>query len=179
MAKYDAFKGKMFLILFALLLLCLFGFKLVMAKLQAVCGTSQIPDTIFHYSPRRLFLLFNEYGAIGRKWYLAAMGIDLIYPIVYSLLLWFVISFLGSKLPSHWSVLYRLRFFPFVAAFFDYIENGFQIYMVTRFPSDFWSLAAISSWITSIKWMAIYTAFLIIILETIVLVYLKLKMRKA
>ncbi len=156
-------KNKHFWLLLLLFVACLLAFKLVLNKLQMCCGTTQIPDTFFHYTPQQLYRLFQTYGPIGKKWYLIAMGIDFIYPLVYANLLSFLLTFLLRKAFQQEVMRCRLCALPFAAAFADYVENGLQIYLLLRFPRQMAHVALFSAWITTTKWLLIYSTFLVIL----------------
>jgi len=156
-------KHRHFWILLLLFAACLLAFKLVLNKLQMCCGTTQIPDTVFHYTPQQLYRLFQTYGTVGKKWYLIAMGIDLIYPLVYANLLSSVLTFLVGRVSTKDVTRCRLCVLPFAAAFADYVENGLQIYLLLRFPAQVSAIALFSAWVTTTKWLLIYSTFLVIL----------------
>lgn len=168
-------KNKQFWFLLLLFVACLLAFKLVLNKLQMCCGTTQIPDTFFHYTPQQLYRLFQTYGAIGKKWYLIAMGIDFIYPLVYANLLSFILTFLLRRAFQKEVTRCRPCILPLAAAFADYVENGLQIFLLLRFPRQVTHVALFSAWVTTSKWLLIYSTFLVILVLSVRIITRRIK----
>ena len=113
-----------------------------------------ILDLKFSYSQQTVNDCLESYGAEGRKKYFIFSLLDLIYPLVYSLLLGALLYklFFYSK--------YNPYLFALFAGLFDYVENGFLIYFTHSFPNINKLEVMISSLATSLKWSFIIISFI-------------------
>jgi hypothetical protein len=124
------------------------------SKLIELAGiTEPFPDARFNYSPSTLYTLFAACGQSGRQLYaLSEVTIDLIYPILYTLLLSLLIRLTVIRAFPDSSVLKRLSLLPFVMLLSDYAENFSLLVLSLRYPSGMDWLAQMASLFTSIKW---------------------------
>ena len=113
-----------------------------------------ILDLKFSYSQQTVINCLKSYGNEGRKRYSIFSLLDLIYPLVYSLLLGALLYklFFYSK--------YNPYLFALFAGLFDYIENGFLMYFTHNFPNINNFEVMISSFATSLKWSFIIISFI-------------------
>ncbi len=148
------FKNRRIAILVILFVLCQIGFQLLLRKLQQISGTSQILDVLFAYTPQQALSLLTQYGPAGRKLYLQAMFLDMVYPLIYTLLLFEMLRYLAA---GKWGL--RL---PFVVMGLDYLENLLELRMVLGFPEKVRQTAVIASPVTSLKWFLVGLVFLFI-----------------
>ena len=130
------------------------AFGIAFVRLKQMTGTSQILDVYFHYTPQQAFDLLHRYGEVARKWIIALMAIDFIYPVIYALLLYHVFRYFGAAK--------ILTYLPWLIAGFDYLENVLELRMLLGFPKAVLSTAKIAAWVTSFKWsLVILTLFLL------------------
>ena len=113
-----------------------------------------ILDLKFSYSHQIISDCLENYGTEGRNRYFVFSLLDLIYPLIYSLLLGSLLYklFFYSK--------YNPYLFALFAGFFDYIENAFLIYFTRNFPDINEFFALLSSLATSLKWSFIIISFI-------------------
>jgi len=122
--------------------------------LRELTGENQLPDTMFFgYSLETLFALLKNYGKEGRTIYLGFQYKDFIYPLIYSTML--VGLLFRSNLPNG---IRFLKFTPWIAALFDYIENLLVRDLVLSFPDLNASLVSTASVFTAAKWMLIFVS---------------------
>ena len=95
---------------------------------------------------------FHDSGQLDR--YLAQeTQLDLIYPLVYSLLFAIIIAGAGARLP-HWFIVA-----PYAAALFDYCENFTYIALILRYRAEQhvpFALAVVASVASRLKWGFIF-----------------------
>ena len=92
-------------------------------KINALAGQEIGPiDLTFGFNPQGALAMVEAYGAAGRAYYSEIeITIDIGYPIIYALLFAVLITMIYKKLNNQ-PVLY-LNMLPFVAMFFDFLEN--------------------------------------------------------
>lgn len=141
--KYTSWK-------FFLVLLGLFFLSNILFVILAPTGTTNaIPlDLRFSYSAEDVYLLFSQLGPETLKRYaVTALTVDIFYPIVYALML----AFLLLKVSQNTN----LAIFPFAAFVFDCIENICIAILVYLYPEEWTFLASMTSVFTSLKWLSI------------------------
>ena len=80
---------------------------------------------------------------------------DVIYPLVYTLLFSFALYLLFKSV--------KLAKFPFLILFADYLENIGVYNILKAYPKELNELVWLTSTVTSIKWILAFTAVVIII----------------
>ncbi len=159
-----------FLILLAFFLF-LVAFQYIFYLLREECGLSTILDLYFHYSTAEAYSLLNYYGPGGRAIYLWGLLLDTFFPIIYGLFLWMSITYLSQRIHLPQSLVRFLQWLPFIAVILDYIENMFEIWMTLGFPQAVGKIALICGWITSFKWVAIYSTILMLVFLVLIFVF--------
>lgn len=138
-------------LLFVLEFLFLWGFNgmfpFSIIKLKALSGGTGIPDELYYYNFHQLYHLFDSYGNWGRSMYLRLQTIDMIYPIIYSLLLGSLLSLFYKRTRFDWLIL-----LPFFAMIFDYGENILLYINITQFPNMNLTLVHLAGLSTMLKW---------------------------
>ena len=147
----------LFTLIAALLLINVLMFKnspVEFSKFKLTDNKTCILDLKFSYSQKTVISCLGTYGEEGRKTYFIFSLLDLIYPLVYSLLLGALLYklFFYSK--------YNPYLFALFAGLFDYIENGFLIHFTHSFPDINNYEVIISSFATSLKWSFIIISFI-------------------
>ncbi len=114
-------------VLFALFMLCTVGFNWRASQLGV---QNPPPDTrTKRYSSQELGNLFETWGPEGRRLYVVTqLSIDLLFPLVYGLLLAFLIVQTYSDAWGRW-----LWLVPLILMAFDYAENITAILLVTQY----------------------------------------------
>lgn len=112
-------------------------------------------DVQISYSPEKAYDILEKFSETERENYLLAeLTVDLVYPIIYSFLLCFII-FLVFKNQT-------LAKFPFLILIFDYIENFGIVTLIYNYPEKLIILAWITGIATSIKWLLVGVSVIII-----------------
>jgi hypothetical protein len=145
------------------LLLGLFGAIIVINAVIFPWASRAIGSDGVPFRPLDLRLSYSAdeaYTAIGsltpdarRLYAIVELSVDIVYPIVYSLLFFLLIRRLigSSAAPPRW--LERATLIPFVTMFFDWLENVGIVAMIAQFPDGLERLAPFSSAITTLKWV--------------------------
>ncbi len=139
-------------LLFGLVLLFSFIIIPISFKLN---NELQLLDLHFFYSPQKAYSILEKYNETERGNYLlAALTVDLIYPIIYSSMLCFIVF-----------LIYRnetLAKVPFLILIFDYMENFGIATMICNYPDKLLIVAWITSFATSLKWFLVSFSIIII-----------------
>ncbi len=164
------------LILFFTVMSALFGLVVLPrggAQLKSTSGGVGPIDTLFFYTPDRVYDMIAAYGEAGRAMYrTSALTADLIYPIAYSLFLGLAITWCFRQLPVRWHWGRRLNLLPFGAALFDVLENISVVAMLSVYPARPTLLAWVATTFTMTKWglvavsVGTLTIGLILVIET-------------
>ena len=115
-------------------------------------GGLMLLDMHFSYTPNDAYKLLEALGKAGRQAYLTMhLTLDLVFPVVYSLLFSFSIAWFLKRLlpPDHflqWIVL-----IPFIAGLADLIENVNITIMGLTYPTRLDGLVRLSSLMTTLK----------------------------
>ena len=161
------FLGKMarwywLMLLFVIQLIFLWAFRGLfpnsVEKIQQLTNGRGLPDAEIYYTYHQLFQLFDSYGEAGRKIYLQLQVIDMVYPVVYSLLLAGILMALYKQ-----SRFEHVVFIPFIAAVFDYTENILLRSSLLAFPAMDDTLVQIAAIATLLKWSLLVLSLLLLI----------------
>ena len=127
-------------------------FPWVNSRLEEISGY-RLMDGLFWYLPQDVFTRLAAYQSSGRTLYLVNdWTMDLIYPLVYSLLFAFLLTMvLRSAFPPG-SPLQRMQLLPFMMMIFDYLENLSISLLLVQYPTQSFLLARIASIFTTLKW---------------------------
>lgn len=134
-------------------------------KAENLTGTSASPDTSLTYTPNDLYQMAETYGKQGRKAYIQArFTFDLIFPIIYTLFLVIVISWLTDKILTPNNPWRRINLVPIWGAIFDYLENTATSLVMWRYPTQT-PIALLAPIFTLIKWLFVGGSFLLLFIE--------------
>ncbi len=145
------------------------------AKSAIATGSNASPDLNFGYSPATLLDIAESYGEAGRAYYIASrLSFDIVWPLAYLFFLLAAANLLFSKPLGN-----RARTIAFAlsgAAFlFDLLENQLVSHVMRIHPlaSDLllWSAGAA----TSLKWLTLTAAFLLLMAGLLNKIVLKRK----
>jgi hypothetical protein len=161
---YRASKG--WVVIFFLVVMALFMAFVLPNQAQEflqTTGSSQSPDTSFFYTPDSLFQLAESYGPDGRQYYISnRWTFDLIFPLVYVGFLASGISwFLRGSTSKRWR---KLNLIPIFSGLFDYLENLAASIVMAYYPTRLNPPAYLSTVFTLIKWVFVYSSFVIYLL---------------
>ncbi len=148
------------------LLLLFIGFQFLLgymsALIKAESGGMGVLDLGFGYSAESVYTQYlDHFTQEGIRIYKIAWWIDLVYPLVYSLLLCFIISWgFRFALPPQ-SPLWIVNLIPFLSADFDYLENIGVISLLCSFPEKWIFMALWTSIFGVLKWITAAVAIAI------------------
>ena len=148
--------AKGWLIFFLFVTDVLFLGYLMPAAGNAVTGeAATVPiDLMFFYTPQTVYKIIADYGATARETYLSlSLSIDIAHPIVYTLLLSLLITWLFQKAYDTRSKMQRLNVVPFAAFAADLLENAGIITMISIYPKTLAVLAWLTTFFTMSKWI--------------------------
>jgi hypothetical protein len=130
-------------------------FPMRSARLKELSGKSApIIDAMFAYTPAQVYELVPAYGEQGRQLYaVTELTADLLYPILYSLLLGVLMTLIFRQAFASASFMQKLRLLPFVAALTDYAENITVVTLLLRYPQKLTGVAWAASLFTTAKWV--------------------------
>lgn len=136
----------------------------VQARLEEFSGGNGSIDLLLFYTPVQVYSMVASYGDAGRAMYRAhELTIDVIYPVVYTLLFALLITWLFRRGFAPGSRMQKLNVVPFGAFLFDMLENVCIVLMLSIHPAQPAALAWIGALITFVKWLfAIATILLIL-----------------
>jgi len=162
------------LILYMLFPLVLF--KNAEAKINALAGKAIGPiDLTFGFNPARTLKMVEEYGDAARKYYASVeLSVDIAYPIVYSLLLAVILTLIYRKLID--GPVRYLNLLPFLALFFDYLENITIVSMLKHYPEQSMTMATLCELFKLFKWLVFGIIIFLIIYGLVKLLLKKRQM---
>ncbi|MCD4735035.1 MAG: hypothetical protein K8R53_03240 [Bacteroidales bacterium] len=144
--------GKSILFLSGMLLL--FNFVLFPVFLPNEQNTEPI-DIQFAYTPQKAYHLIENYEETVIKLYIfGELTIDFVYPVIYSLLLSFILFLVYKK--------QKIALFPFLILIADYFENFGIVTMLCSYPQKLINVAWVTSFFSTLKWILIIVSILII-----------------
>ncbi len=118
--------------------------------------------------------LLNSLGIEGRNLYLSVqLPLDFIYPGLFSITYSLLLIWIFGKSFNADSKIYYFALIPFLAGFFDYVENVFIIIMITSFPDLQVTTVKYASIFTILK--SSFTIFFFILLITSIALLFKTK----
>ncbi|NOX38921.1 MAG: hypothetical protein GXO78_15440 [Calditrichaeota bacterium] len=124
-------------------------------QIELVSGSRTLLDTQLTYTAQEAYQILDRMGAEGRSLYLKGLAVDMIFPLAYSLFLaGMVFRLLWNRhFPLKHSAL--ISTIPLFTGVFDYLENIFEIQLVTQFPPLAEPLIYWSSRFTLLKWITL------------------------
>ncbi len=152
--------------LISLIVFLLFG-ALVLpgqaAKADAVSGEAGSPDLSFYYSADDLYQMASSYGENGRAEYVRSrFTFDLVFPLVYAFFMIASLSWLSRNLFSSTSRWQLANLIPAFAADLDYLENISTSIVMARYPTTTVLLDNLAGIFTSLKWIFVGSASLLL-----------------
>ncbi|WP_028665202.1 hypothetical protein [Runella zeae] len=138
-------------------------FKNAEEKINLLAGQAIGPiDLTIGFTPKRTLQMVEAYGVRGREYYAnVQMTLDVVYPLVYTLLLAVTLTLLYRK--KKYAPFTYINLLPFVVLVFDYLENGMIVLLLKNFPEQSYTVAAFCEVFKSIKWFSALICLLLII----------------
>lgn len=133
-------------------------------QLGDITGVDVSPDTSFIYSSGDLYEMAEAYGEEGRTYYIySRFTFDVAWPLAYMLFLVVTISYLYRD-HSTGSSRKLLNLLPLAGGFFDFLENSAASLVMYRYPLETPVVATLAPVFTSIKWVAIFLSFAVLVI---------------
>lgn len=132
----------------------IYWFKNAETTINRLAGKPVGPiDLTFGFNPTRTLDMVAGYGPEGRAYYARTeRTTDLIYPIVYSVLLAVILALLYRNKP--YRPFNRITLLPFVILVFDYIENATIVMMLNTYPNQSVGEAVLCELAKLAKWLS-------------------------
>ena len=161
---------KSILALFALQML----FNLVLLPSASSSDTHDLPilDLQFWYTPQRAYEIIGAYPAeLRQAAAITRLTLDLIYPLVYGLLISFllIVTFRRAFPKSNFADL--AVFIPWGGVLGDYLENFGLATMYLSYPTELVPLAWMTAVFTTIKWTLIGIGFVLVLVGAVKLAF--------
>jgi len=131
-------------------------------------------DLTNFYSVAYVHQLFKSTSVVGLHYYLRYFStLDLFYPAIYSFSYALIVAYLLKKLELIELKFQWLIVFPFISAFFDYLENFGMIYMILHQPDFSITAAMLTKWFSILKGGTAFTGMGILSVLIILLILKK------
>ena len=126
-------------------------------------------DLHFSYDPDQVYQHLSMLGAEGRISYRRmALTSDLLFPVSYSLAMSVALMLVLRKLFRPDSRFRYLCLFPFLIVLTDWCENLSLAFVTYSFPERADTLISFASVFTSLKWMLVVSAILMLLVGVII-----------
>jgi hypothetical protein len=124
------------------------------AILELAANNSVLPlDLMFFYTPAEAFTMLEKYGPAGRMLFMKIeLTVDLIYPMIYTLFLGLLISWLFQRAFPSDSKMLKWNVTPAGAWLFDLLENVVIVVMLSMYPAQPVFLAWLTMLLGILKW---------------------------
>ncbi len=122
--------------------------------LALIANNSVLPlDVMFFYTPAKAFAMIEKYTTAGRSFYTKVeLSVDILYPIVYTLFLGLLLSWLFQRaFPSN-SPRQKWNVTPVGAWLFDLLENIAIVSLLAIYPSKPTFIAWLAMLFGTLKW---------------------------
>ena len=148
-------------------------------KINTLAGKEVgVIDLQLGFNPKHTLQMVEDYGEQGRAYFRhTELTLDIVYPIVYSLLFAVIITMIYRKLLGR-PVGY-LNLLPFVAWFFDLLENITIVNLLSHYPEQSMLMATLCELFKMIKFLVIAMILLVIIVGLVRLLLMMMKKEKS
>jgi len=148
------------------------------ANASAETGGGDSPDLSFRYTVNDLYRMAEAFGPEGRSAYIRArLTFDVVWPIVYTLFLASMTSWLFSRgfpADSRWQ---SLNMVPVIGLALDYLENLSTVAVMWRYPLRTPVVDHAATVFTPLKWVFIGGSFILVIVGVLRLIWEKVSSR--
>jgi hypothetical protein len=119
-------------------------------------------DLTIDYNPARTRQMIADYGPAARAYYAhTELTTDLIYPLVYSLLLAVTLTLLFQT--KSYKSAEKITLLPFVVLLFDFLENAMIVSMLVDYPTQSPVLVSLCEVFKLIKWLSFGLTILLVL----------------
>jgi hypothetical protein len=118
----------------------------------------------------------ESYGQAGRQEYVRArFTFDLVWPVVYTIFLTALISWIGGRVLPEQSNWRLVNLLPLTGMAFDYLENIATSLVMFRYPAETPVVPFLAGVFTSLKWLFIGAAFIVLVVLVIIGLFERLR----
>jgi hypothetical protein len=150
------------------------------AKFEMLSGGRGSIDSLFFYTPEKVYSMIASYSDAGRSFYRTfELTGDLIYPIVYTLFFALFITWLFQRGFAADSPMQKLNVVPLGGWLFDLLENLSIVTMLSIYPSTPFALAWITAIFTLVKWLFAGTNIVLILIGFVMALKNRFKKQEA
>lgn len=140
-------------------------------SIEEKMGKVKILDTRFFYDAETVYKVFEDLGESGRVYYRELLiRSEMIFPALYRFFIIVTLCFLFRwwvDKKSRWNL---LCFIPLIDLLFDYMENSLVLIMLKQFPDTHIMLATVLGYITMIKYIFVFIAWLLILFSIVMVI---------
>jgi hypothetical protein len=123
------------------------------ARIQQLSSGLGVPDLLHGFTAAELHARLEAFGDEGRRIYLRAELVDLVYPLVYGAFFAFLIALPARRLLPEGSSWRLLCLAPLAATLLDYLENACFFTILLRWPARLDAVASLASAFNIGKWL--------------------------
>ena len=148
---------------------------------QSARGQSQgvdtrSPDLSIYYSAEQLYEMAEAYGEQGRADYVRVrFTFDLIWPLVYTLLLTTTISWVYKRLFTSQNTWQRVNLLPLLGMTCDFLENISTSLVIYRYPAQTLIIDWLAGVFTTMKWLLIGGSFVVLVVGIIITIWQRIR----
>lgn len=122
-------------------------------RIKVLSGGVGAPDLLHGFTADELYERFEAFGPEGRRLYLLAELVDLVYPLVYASFFAFLLVLAARTLLSAGSRLRVICLLPYTAMLFDYLENACFFTVLLAWPARLSAVATAGGVFNVVKWL--------------------------
>ncbi len=144
--------------------------------LSDIVGSQISPDTSLYYTKAALLEMADNYGQIGRNYYIISrLRFDVVFPLIYGLFFASVIimGFRNTRYVKYFA------WIPLLTIGFDYLENLAVSIVFFRYPEPVMILPHIAGVMTLLKWLTLTVSVLLMVIALIRVLIRPQRIKKA
>lgn len=123
------------------------------ARIKLLSSGLGVPDLLQGFTAADLYARLEAFGDEGRRIYLRAELVDLVYPLVYGVFFAFLIALPARRLLRDGSPWRLLCLAPLAATLLDYLENACFFTILLRWPARLDAIASLAGLFNLGKWL--------------------------
>jgi hypothetical protein len=137
-------------------------------RIGSLSGGVGAIDSLIVYRPEKVYDMIAAYGEQGRGYYATiALMLDTAFPLLSALTFGLTLALLFSRTFSRRDVLHRALFVPVGAMAADLLENAGIATMLLSYPKRLPAVALLTSSFSTVKWTAVATESLLVVIGLI------------
>jgi hypothetical protein len=132
---------------------CVSVLNIADARIKQLSSGLGVPDLLQGFTAAELHARLEAFGDEGRRVYLRAELVDLVYPLVYGFFFAFLIALPARRLLREGSPWRLLCLAPLAATLLDYLENACFFTLLLRWPARLDAVASLACVFNVGKWL--------------------------